>query len=355
MTRLRTVSTPVPGIAIWYDFVTPAEEQYLIQAIGGDPQPQPGPQEDGSAQSSSSSNVVATAGGDDDDGTTATTGTHEASTGSNTPRKAWGWKDLNGRRSMYWGGTVTPSGSLVPAPFPTFMDSAWPNVLDRIAETGVYDEWTGGKGKGKERGPNHCLVNEYLPGQGIMPHTDGPAYLPCTSTLSLGSHTVLCLRSKPSHLALSSSSSPNTDTDTDSTSDSNNKEKQEEDDEARRAASIAAVQKLDLFLPARSLVVLTSTLYSDWLHGIAPLKGDSIDSLMGCANWDDWWTYQREVQKEGEGGAEKEREMVEAGKGWERQRRISLTCRRVAGKVRNLGSMLGLGGGGGASRGARRS
>jgi hypothetical protein len=32
MTRLRTVSTPVPGIAIWYDFVTPAEEQYLIQA-----------------------------------------------------------------------------------------------------------------------------------------------------------------------------------------------------------------------------------------------------------------------------------------------------------------------------------
>lgn len=53
------------------------------------------------------------------------------------------------------GGTVTPSGSLVPTAFPPFMDSAWPNVLDRIAETGVYDEWTGGKGSGKMRGPNH--------------------------------------------------------------------------------------------------------------------------------------------------------------------------------------------------------
>ena len=189
--------------------------------------------------------------------------------------------------------------------------------------------------------PPFFLRDRYLPGQGIMPHTDGPAYLACTSTLSLGSHTVLCLRSKPSHLA-SSSSSPNTDTDTNS--DTNNKEKPEEDNddaEARRAASIAAVQKLDLFLPARSLVVLTSTLYSDWLHGIAPLKGDSIDSLKGCANWEDFWDYRRE----GSEGGEKEREMVEAGKGWERQRRISLTCRRVAGKVRNLGSMLGVGGG----------
>lgn len=206
---------------------------------------------------------------------------------------------------------------------------------------------------GKKKKVNECSLTpfppariRYLPGQGIMPHTDGPAYLPCTSTLSLGSHTVLCLRSKPSHLASSSSSpsSPNTDTNANSKNDDD-----EEEEEARlernRAASIAAVQKLDLFLPARSLVVLTSTLYSDWLHGIAPLKGDSIDSLKGCANWDDFWDYRREVQGQ-EGGGEKEREMVEAGKGWERQRRISLTCRRVAGKVRNLGSMLGLGVGG---------
>ncbi|GAA5866052.1 hypothetical protein JCM3774_000006 [Rhodotorula dairenensis] len=298
--RLRTVSTPVPGVAIWYDFVTAAEEAYLkIDAVGGD----------------------------------ATTST--AAAASLRPRKAWGWKDLNGRRSMYWGGTVTPSGSLIPAPFPAFMDTAWPDILDRIAETGVYDEWTGANAKGKERGPNHCLVNEYLPSQGIMPHTDGPAYLACTSTLSLGSHTVLCLRSKPSHLA----TPPSSDNDPAATTTTSVSEE-------ARAASVAQVQKVDVLLPARSLVVLTGELYSDWLHGIAPIKGDSIESLRDCANWDDWWAYQRETSED-VGAVDKEREVVEAGKGWERQRRISLTCRRVAGKVRNLGSMLGLGRSGG--------
>ena len=59
--------------------------------------------------------------------------------------------------------------------------------------------------------PNHCLVNEYLPGQvrpessrshldeedfsaqGIMPHTDGPAFHPLITTLTLGSHALLDL------------------------------------------------------------------------------------------------------------------------------------------------------------------
>ena len=39
--------------------------------------------------------------------------------------------------------------------------------------------------------PNHVLVNEYLPGQGILPHTDGPLYLPKTSTISIGGTHVL--------------------------------------------------------------------------------------------------------------------------------------------------------------------
>eukprot|EP01064_Diplonema_japonicum_P022004 TRINITY_DN31618_c0_g1_i1.p1 TRINITY_DN31618_c0_g1~~TRINITY_DN31618_c0_g1_i1.p1 ORF type:complete len:256 (+),score=42.33 TRINITY_DN31618_c0_g1_i1:41-769(+) len=32
---------------------------------------------------------------------------------------------------------------------------------------------------------NHVLINKYPPGGGILPHTDGPAYVPCTVTLSL--------------------------------------------------------------------------------------------------------------------------------------------------------------------------
>jgi alkylated DNA repair protein alkB family protein 6 len=38
---------------------------------------------------------------------------------------------------------------------------------------------------------NHCLVNEYEAGQGIMPHTDGPVYYPIVTTMSLQSHTVI--------------------------------------------------------------------------------------------------------------------------------------------------------------------
>lgn len=41
---------------------------------------------------------------------------------------------------------------------------------------------------------NHVLVNEYLSGQGIMPHSDGPLFLPIISTISCGSHTILELQ-----------------------------------------------------------------------------------------------------------------------------------------------------------------
>lgn len=61
-----------------------------------------------------------------------------------------------------------------------------------------------------EKQPNHVLINEYAPGQGIMvshkyaalgvcymlcvhaqPHEDGPLYHPIVTTVSLGSHTLL--------------------------------------------------------------------------------------------------------------------------------------------------------------------
>ena len=35
-------------------------------------------------------------------------------------------------------------------------------------------------------GANHVLVNSYLPGEGIMPHQDGPLYHPAVCILSLG-------------------------------------------------------------------------------------------------------------------------------------------------------------------------
>ena len=38
---------------------------------------------------------------------------------------------------------------------------------------------------------NHVLVNEYFPGNGIMPHLDGPLFHPVISTISLGSPILL--------------------------------------------------------------------------------------------------------------------------------------------------------------------
>ena len=39
--------------------------------------------------------------------------------------------------------------------------------------------------------PNHVLINEYNPGEGILPHTDGPAYYSRTATISLGGSDVI--------------------------------------------------------------------------------------------------------------------------------------------------------------------
>lgn len=103
--------------------------------------------------------------------------------------RSGGWTTLNNRRSvvtvlkasrphpvparsMYWGGLLSPKGALIPQPPPPFMTAEWPRIFDRIAALHIFDDPT----TGERRGPNHCLVNEYLPGDGIMPHTECVLY-----------------------------------------------------------------------------------------------------------------------------------------------------------------------------------
>lgn len=38
---------------------------------------------------------------------------------------------------------------------------------------------------------NHCLINRYEPGEGIMPHEDGDVYYPMVATVSLNDAIVL--------------------------------------------------------------------------------------------------------------------------------------------------------------------
>ncbi len=42
--------------------------------------------------------------------------------------------------------------------------------------------------------PDHVLINEYEPGQGILPHTDGPSYHPRVLTISLCSRALMYFR-----------------------------------------------------------------------------------------------------------------------------------------------------------------
>ncbi|KAG9017637.1 hypothetical protein FRB90_000430 [Tulasnella sp. 427] len=94
------------------------------------------------------------------------------------------WKTLRTRRLQTYGGVISgTTRALIPTPIPDFL-TKYPDILTRLEETGAF---TGSK-HGR---PNHILLNEYKSGQGIMPHEDGPSYFPAVGTISLGSHTVV--------------------------------------------------------------------------------------------------------------------------------------------------------------------
>lgn len=83
--------------------------------------------------------------------------------------------------------------------------------------------------------PNHVLVNEYLPGQGIDPHEDGPIYYPCATIISLESEIVMDFYAKGANSGTSS--------------------------EIRQYCG-------SLLLEPRSLLIMQDSAYHDYLHGI---------------------------------------------------------------------------------------
>ncbi|PPR02292.1 hypothetical protein CVT24_011630 [Panaeolus cyanescens] len=100
--------------------------------------------------------------------------------------------------------------------------------------------------------PNHIIMNEYLPGQGIMPHEDGASYFPVVATLSLQSHTVF-------HYY---------------------KYREEEDGSTTcTARSIDKSPVLSLLLEPRSLVISSGEMYTAHLHGRVILWPTPIDAI----------------------------------------------------------------------------
>ncbi|XP_014272536.1 alpha-ketoglutarate-dependent dioxygenase alkB homolog 6 [Halyomorpha halys] len=139
------------------------------------------------------------------------------------------WTQLLNRRLQNWGGLPIPNGMIV-EPIPSWLKT----FMDKVSDLKVFND-------GILRA-NHVLINEYLPGQGIMPHVDGPLFYPTIATISCSSHTVLEF------------------------------EKNFAPDEEKADDS-----KISVFLQRRSLVIVKDTMYTDYKHTIRELKEDEID------------------------------------------------------------------------------
>lgn len=148
---------------------------------------------------------------------------------ANAPKPKW--TQLSNRRLQNWGGHPHAKG-MVPEKIPQWLDS----YLSKLGSMNIFD--------GKI--PNHVLVNEYLPGQGIMPHLDGPIFYPTISTITLGSHTVLDFY------------------------------KQLDDVEDSSAAPFSSRYVSSFLLERRSLVCFKEDMYSVYMHGIDDLKEDIL-------------------------------------------------------------------------------
>ncbi|ESP02873.1 hypothetical protein LOTGIDRAFT_156824 [Lottia gigantea] len=151
------------------------------------------------------------------------------------------WTHLSNRRLQNWGGLPHPKG-MVAEDIPQWLDL----YCDKIGKLDLFE--------GKK--PNHVLVNEYSPGQGIMPHEDGPLFYPTVTTISLGSSTVLDFYTHINQGKAEDKSEPC----------SENMSKKFED---RHVCSV--------YLEPRSLVIVKDDMYTKYLHGIKEQTEDMVD------------------------------------------------------------------------------
>lgn len=105
------------------------------------------------------------------------------------PSKSTQWVRLRKRRLQCWGGDPEGSG-IRKRELPSWLRA----VCRRVQASGAFSDKLGDRiGPDVKQGgslgpePNHVLINEYKPGQGIMAHQDGPLYAPRVAIVSLGS------------------------------------------------------------------------------------------------------------------------------------------------------------------------
>jgi len=187
------------------------------------------------------------------------------------------WTVLSHRRLLSLPSTLTGSArdTLIAAPLPSYLTS----IVLRLKDLKAFEH-------SAHQAPNHVLINEYKPGEGIMPHEDGPAYNPITATVSLGSHTILEIYNK------------------------------NEQGERDPHPSWRILQE------PRSLLITTGDMYVNTLHGISEIEIDENLDPVNIVNWD--FLGDKEPFISGQ---------------TKRQTRISLTFRDVV-KVAKLGGAM---------------
>ncbi|KAF2716247.1 hypothetical protein K431DRAFT_289558 [Polychaeton citri CBS 116435] len=174
---------------------------------------------------------------------------------------------------------TSPSPSSAPAssPLPAWLSAP---ILPRLAALSLFPA---------SMSPNHCLINEYAPGQGIMAHEDGAAYHPFVATVSLASPIVL---------------------------EVSGKQPQQQQQQQ---------QRWRVLQEPRSLLLTTGAAYTETLHGIS--DGVQVDEGLDGAGVANWGLLGDRVVFEREGGRST------------RATRVSLTFRRVR-RVRHLGGSV---------------
>ena len=137
------------------------------------------------------------------------------------------WTQLTRRRLQNWGGTPHPRGMIVEE-IPSWLQK----YVNKVSSCDIFD---------KNKPPNHVLINEYLSGQGIMAHSDGPLFHPIVTTISCGSHTLLDFYKR---LDITEQHKPNLE--------------------------------FSFLLERRSLFILQGDLYHNYLHSIAERDTDVV-------------------------------------------------------------------------------
>jgi len=194
------------------------------------------------------------------------------------------WKHLSHRRLQTWPSDLTKN-TLLEESLPKWLVEP---VITRLLQLQCSVSPEGGHifSGSPHRVPNHVLINEYLPNQGIMAHKDGSAYHPVVCTVSLGASLCLDIYGTKSD------------------------------------GTIATEPSWKILQEPRSLLITADELYTEYLHGIAEVDADVNLSPMTVANWD----------------LLRSPEAIIEGRN-EREVRISLTYRDVI-KVSKLGGRM---------------